>query len=208
MEENTRYSQKDEIDLREFFTVLKKRKKIIFILTTLIILTSIIYALTIKPTSIYKGTALIEIGQIINEKYSDGKYSSLQINDLDNVLDLKELMTTLFKIEASVPEETKLLIVSFTDSNKSTIKPKLQKVISYTLHRNHELAKLYAGPNYKIKNTHLVGDIEIEDLTKQPKKKLIIGAAFITGLILSIFLAFFFEFWQGIGKIEDSDILQ
>ena len=52
--------------------------------------------------------------------------------------------------------------------------------------------------NYK--NTHIVGEIITNDYPIKPKKKLIVTVAFVTGLILSIFLVFFLEF---IGKTEE-----
>jgi capsular polysaccharide biosynthesis protein len=47
---------------------------------------------------------------------------------------------------------------------------------------------------YMVKSTHIVGDIETLEKPVKPKKKLIVVVAFITGLILSVFLAFFLEF--------------
>lgn len=49
--------------------------------------------------------------------------------------------------------------------------------------------------NYK--NTEIVGSILTNDYPVKPKKKLIVVVAFVTGLMLSIFLAFFLEFIQG-----------
>ncbi len=50
---------------------------------------------------------------------------------------------------------------------------------------------------FKIKNSEIIGKIEKSDDPIKPKKKLIVIVAFITGLMLSVFLAFFLEF---IGK--------
>ena len=46
----------------------------------------------------------------------------------------------------------------------------------------------------KIHKTAIVGNIEELDKPVKPKKTLIVVVAFITGLMLSIFLAFFLEF--------------
>jgi len=51
---------------------------------------------------------------------------------------------------------------------------------------------------FKIQKTKLIGKPIILDKPIKPKKKLIIIVAFITGLMLSVFLAFFLEFLQGI----------
>jgi uncharacterized protein involved in exopolysaccharide biosynthesis len=53
-----------------------------------------------------------------------------------------------------------------------------------------------------IQNAKMVGAIELLDEPVKPKKILIIAVAFITGLMLSIFLAFFMEFIQGAKKRE------
>jgi LPS O-antigen subunit length determinant protein (WzzB/FepE family) len=47
---------------------------------------------------------------------------------------------------------------------------------------------------YNYKNSNVVGDILLNDYPVKPKKKLIVIVAFVTGLILSIFIVFFLEF--------------
>ncbi|MEE8588094.1 MAG: GNVR domain-containing protein, partial [Sulfurimonadaceae bacterium] len=54
-----------------------------------------------------------------------------------------------------------------------------------------------------IKRTELVGEVELLDRPIKPKKKLIVVVAFITGLMLSVFLAFFLEFIQGNREEEE-----
>ena len=49
-----------------------------------------------------------------------------------------------------------------------------------------------------IQKTHIIGKITKHDYPIKPKKKLIITVAFITGLILSIFLVFLIEFIKGL----------
>jgi uncharacterized protein involved in exopolysaccharide biosynthesis len=55
---------------------------------------------------------------------------------------------------------------------------------------------------YNYKNTEIVGEILTNDYPAKPKKKLIVIVAFITGLILSIFLVFFLEFIKGFKEEE------
>jgi len=50
----------------------------------------------------------------------------------------------------------------------------------------------------RIKNTHIVGKVEVLDKPVRPKKVLIVIVAFITGLMFSIFLVFFLSFIQKI----------
>ena len=49
-----------------------------------------------------------------------------------------------------------------------------------------------------INKTQIIGKVKTQDYPIKPKKKLIITVAFITGLILSIFLVFFIEFVKGL----------
>ena len=48
-----------------------------------------------------------------------------------------------------------------------------------------------------IQNSHIVGHYIIHDYPTKPKKKLIVIVAFVTGLILSVFLVFFIDFIKG-----------
>lgn len=55
---------------------------------------------------------------------------------------------------------------------------------------------------YNYKNTAIVGSIMTNDYPVKPKKKLIVAVAFVTGLLLSVFLAFFLEFVSGMKEEE------
>lgn len=69
-----------------------------------------------------------------------------------------------------------------------------------TLKRNYELEKLKLTNN-TAKNSEIVGQMEIDENPVKPKKALTIIVAFITGLILSIFIVFIREFLQnGLSK--------
>jgi uncharacterized protein involved in exopolysaccharide biosynthesis len=49
----------------------------------------------------------------------------------------------------------------------------------------------------RITQTHKIGSVEVLDKPVRPKKALIMLVAFITGLMISIFLVFFFDFMRG-----------
>jgi len=53
-----------------------------------------------------------------------------------------------------------------------------------------------------IKNTELIGELDVSEFPVKPKKKLIVVVAFVTGFILSIFLVFFMEFIRGFKEEE------
>ena len=75
---------------------------------------------------------------------------------------------------------------------KLTQLQELKKYISKLKTKKQDL-KLSITP-LKIKPTHTIGAVETLENPVKPKKKLIIIVAFITGLMLSIFLAFLLEF--------------
>ena len=53
---------------------------------------------------------------------------------------------------------------------------------------------------YNYTNSKIVGKVITNDYPVKPKKKLIVIVAFVTALILSIFLVFFIEFIKSIKK--------
>jgi capsular polysaccharide biosynthesis protein len=201
LQNNTQYIEEDKIDLRELFSVLKRRKKMICSVTALFTLLSLIYIFIAKP--VYSGNATLEIGQVINEQYNDGKYSSLKVDALDNINNLRIITNTMMGISSSIPKKTNLLVLNVSGEDKEKIKSKLEETITYILDRHENISKFYSGKNAKVKMTQLVGDISIENEPIKPKKKLIVFVAFITGLMLSIFLAFFLEFLRGMKEEEN-----
>ncbi|TLP37793.1 Wzz/FepE/Etk N-terminal domain-containing protein [Arcobacter arenosus] len=59
--------------------------------------------------------------------------------------------------------------------------------------------------NSSVKNSEIVGDIQINDYPIKPKKKSIVIVAFVTGFILSIFLVFFIQFIKSFKKEDDNE---
>lgn len=57
--------------------------------------------------------------------------------------------------------------------------------------------------DYNIKNSDIVGKIQINDYPVKPKKALVVVVSFVTGFILSIFIIFFMQFIQGLKKEEN-----
>jgi capsular polysaccharide biosynthesis protein len=91
--------------------------------------------------------------------------------------------------------EKKYIISSELPSLKRDLKS-LRNIDLAALKENRKLIVLSMQPhNYH--NTAIIGKIITQDKAVKPKKLLILIAAFITGLMLSVFLAFFMEFLQG-----------
>jgi len=274
--ENTQYIEEDKIDLRELFAVLKRRKKMIWVVTALLTLLALVYVFVAKP--VYEVKVAIELAQIDKKPVQD-------------TIDLKQKVEIVFEVNvkgkklefplvsrASLPKKTKnIMIIQAQGHDNDTAKQKLQEVTnfimsiqdkemnSYTdiqkkrlnlikkdINRNEQLSieikkdinnyenkllniskqdaalagiyaietgkkqtelnditsKIYNLENkkndlelsispLKMQKTATIGKIEILDNPIKPKKKLIIIVAFITGLMLSVFLAFFLEFIGG-----------
>ena len=283
MENNTQYIEEDKIDLRELFSVLKKRKKLIWSVTGVLTVLAIVYAFFIaKP--VYEVKTMIEVGQIdskpidninnIQQKLSyeyqvnvkgkkielprvksisvpkkSNSILSINIHGYSNEEAVKYIQTVIDKIETQYKEKTD----AYTDSQKELIKltqedikenssslvkmkkeldtysqkivslksedaalagiyalqigqkqTQLQDIMKYIseLKTKEQELKLSITP-LKMKATHIVGEIETLDYAIKPKKKLIVIVAFITGLMLSVFLAFFLEFIGGMKKKEN-----
>jgi LPS O-antigen subunit length determinant protein (WzzB/FepE family) len=132
--ENQRYIQEDEIDLRELFKTLWDKKWFIILFTAIITIIAIIYSLSKTPT--YEAKALVEIG-----KYKDNNTSV----DIDNTAELVKKLNVLFidmykndknrefKITSiSIPKNqtTLLEIKAEAISNELAIK-EINKVVSF-----------------------------------------------------------------------------
>ena len=278
MQNNT----EDTIDLRELFLVLKKRKKMIWGVTTLLTLSALAYVFIAKP--VYQVKTMIEVGQIdakpidnvndIKEKLSyeyqlnakgkeielprvasisvpkgSNNILSMDIHGNSNDDAVKYIQTVIQKIETDYKEKTdaytnsqkqliKLIKSDIKDNTESLKKMEEalqtynQKIITlesedaalagiYALQisqnqlqiqeikvyisnlKNKEQALKLSMTPLKIKPTHQAGEIETLEKPIKPKKTLIVVVSFITGLMLSIFLAFFLEFVSGVKKEED-----
>ncbi len=80
---------------------------------------------------------------------------------------------------------------------------KLKDIDLVAIRQKRELVVLSMQPhNYH--NTAIVGGIITKDYPTKPKKKLILVVAFITGLMFSIFLAFFLEFISSMKRDESN----
>ncbi|HIP44894.1 MAG TPA: hypothetical protein EYG93_06145 [Sulfurospirillum arcachonense] len=90
---------------------------------------------------------------------------------------------------------------------KNILKLKVQKNrllttgVNKLVERKNKLESMLQPYNYK--NSEIVGKIITNDYPIKPKKKLIVVVAFVTGLILAIFLVFFMEFIQNIKRKEE-----
>ena len=194
MENNQKIIQEDEIDLRELFLTIWRKKVFIVLLTFIVTVSSILY-INFKPYEpLYQGKLLVEIGEVFN------KNNDSQLIDYPGNL-VKIIEENLSGLISSIPRNTNNLIeLSVSSKNKSDIKDTLTSAYDFIVNRHNEKTKLYE----KFTHTKKVGDINIgNEPINKPKKKLIIAVSFVTGFILSIFLVFFMEFIRSFKNKND-----
>ncbi len=281
LQNNTPYIEEDKNDIREFFSVVKRRKKLIWSVTALLVLLALVYVFIAKP--VYEVKATMELA-LIDKK------------PVQEIEDLKEKIEVVFEVNLkgkekefplissiSLPKKTKNMMTIQTQGyDNNTAQQKLQEVISHIVslqdkelddytdiqkkkidlvtediiqheHLSREIkkdigtykeklldiskqdaalaaiyvieigkkqtelndltSKVYDLKNqkndyelsispFKVQKATTIGKIEIFDDPIKPKKALIVIVAFITGLMLSIFLAFFLEFLRNIKREE------
>ena len=160
----------------------------------------------------YIQTVIQKIETDYKEKTDAYTYSQKQLIKLiqsdikDNTESLKKMEEALEtynqKIITLESEDAALAgIYTLQIGQKQTELQDLKKYISKLKNKEQEL-NLSITP-LMMKPTRTVWELETLDKPIKPKKALIIIVAFITGLMLSIFLAFFLEFVSGVKKEED-----
>ena len=203
------YSGEDTIDLREIWNTLVKRKLIIILFTVITTAATAFYAWNAAP--VYKGDVLIEVGDmIINSESTNDKPTLIQ--SLDNPNDLKEAVLQSiatndretedqFSVE-SPKGSSKLIKISYEDTDMQQIQQKLEHTVTFVLKRHATKAAFFQKANAQIRPSTIIGSINITPDPIKPKKKLIVAIGFISGLMLGVFAAFFIEFIRN-GRKEE-----
>lgn len=127
----------------------------------------------------------------------------IQSNTEDLTHIKKELNTYSQKIISLKSEDAALAGIYALQIGQNQTELQNLKMHISKLKKNEQKLKLSITP-LKMNPTDTVGKIKTLEKPVKPKKKLIVTVAFITGLMLSVFLAFFLEFISGQKKEEDS----
>jgi capsular polysaccharide biosynthesis protein len=144
------------------------------------------------------------LSKINTIKVSKGSNEFIEIKSLavSNKLAKKEILQVINYIQSQhqkILDEIKQrreIEIKNIDAKINNIKDKkdiLATIITNNLKENKLFVSSLMLP-HNCKNTQIVGEIITNDKPIKPKKILIVTVAFITGLILSIFLVFFIEF--------------
>jgi formate dehydrogenase maturation protein FdhE len=140
-------------------------------------------------------TLTISSMQIVN-------YQNLILNAQNKIEDLKvEIEKINNEIIPSLEIKKKNIEEDAIRKLKYKLKVELPNKRTRLLEQIEQLKYLNSEQN--IQNSKVIGSYIVHDYPIKPKKKLIVIVAFVTGLILSIFLVFFLEF---IGKEEDNKV--
>lgn len=119
----------------------------------------------------------------------------------ENLKNLQSLNPSLAALKLMEKRDMSNAIISVTTQlfDMESQKNELLTTRIYKLEESKKILEaLLLSHNYK--NTLIVGEIIKQKGPSKPKKSLIVGVSFVSGLILSVFLVFFLEF---IGKKND-----
>lgn len=208
MQNNTTTMNNNEIGLMELWQIIIKQKVLILVITGLTTVSAVIYVIIAKP--IYSGSVMVEMGEVVNNNVVvvnnvviDDKVKNTSERStvfyLDNIYNLKDIISRATNTTITVPKKsTNILILSYANNDKELIKKKLEDAINFIMTRHKEKAELYKNNTSKIKITQIIGEVNIGNTPIKPDKKRIVLLAFLTGLIISIFVAFLLEFMKAL----------
>ena len=174
--------EEDTIDLRELWAVLRKRKRLIWLITGVVTLAALAYVLLVRP--VYEVKGVVELAQIDKKA-------------VQNANDLKQKLSFIYGVNAkgkkreypfvqaiTLPKKSKnLLVVTARGYNNASAKEKLESVIEYLQKVQNREIDIYIQTQKKRlaltvgdlkRNQQLVPKIE-EDLKNYQQKLLSIS---------------------------------
>lgn len=149
-----------------------------------------------KTNKISKDSTLMTISsiQMVN-------YQNLILNSQNKIEDLKvEIGVIKNETIPNLQRDKK----NMQNDTLRKIEYKLNVELPYKkVKLNEEIQQLkYNKSEQNIQNSKVIGEFVVKDSPLKPKKRLIVAIAFITGLMLSIFMVFFLEFIRVAKKEE------
>ncbi len=120
--------------------------------------------------------------------------SIMQISSINN--QLSDLRLQNIEVQEKIDS-----IVNVVINDLKRDKEIIEKDTIVKLEEDKKIAQ-FAMSDYNFKNSELVGEIIVKSTATKPKRKLIIIVAFITGLMLSIFIIFFMNFIRNMKEMK------
>jgi capsular polysaccharide biosynthesis protein len=212
MQEQLIYNEgfEEEISLKEIFTVLKKRLKVIIAITLIsTIISAIVTFFILKPE--YESKTTLMVGKPVHKIAVDPEaqitYQEIQTNRmlvstygelaksrtvLENVIRNLDLDITSEqlkdKIDVSLVKDTEIIQISVTDQD-----PKRAAQIA------NELAKSFSDQVKKtmnVENIQVIDKAVVNENPVKPRHKLNIAIAFVLGLMIGVFTSFVLEYFD------------
>jgi uncharacterized protein involved in exopolysaccharide biosynthesis len=150
VQNNIQYDQEETINLRELLLVLKKRKVLISIVTSLFTLLALGYVFTAKP--VYEVKAVVELAQINKQPVHPTETLKQKIDTIFEVAIKDKKVAFPVVSSVKIPKNTEnILVLQAQGYDNDSAKVKLQEVISY-------LSKMQVK--------------ELENYTKEQKQRL------------------------------------
>ena len=128
--------------------------------------------------------------------------ASIQMVNYQNlILSLQDKIKALELQNVQINEET---IPNLLNQQEQIKLVQIKKINDQILDQKNKITQIdnkikileYNISPANIQNSEVVGGFITKDHPAKPKRKLIVVVAFVTGLILSIFLVFLIEFWE------------
>ena len=200
----------EEISLKEIFSVIRKRIKIILIVAVIAVIISAVFTFAVlKPeyesnTTLMVGTPVhrVAVGEADQITYQEVQTNRLLVSTygeiaksrsvLDNVIKSLNLETGTAelreKINVSLVKDTEIIRISVTDND-----PKMAAEIA------NVLAEAFSQQVVKIMNIENIKVIDeaVEPTSPvRPRHKLNLSIGLVLGVIISVFAAFILEFFD------------
>lgn len=206
--------QEMTLDLKDFYYILRKRMKLIVVITLgCTIVSGVLSFFVIKPT--YEASATIIVGKPKSNEKNNTQYSDVM------------MYQNLIKTYAEIAKSTSVAEKSANKLNGKVTAGSLEKIVTITPQQGTQILQIKADSKNAQDAVNIVntvsqtfieeckrvfptgGDIQIMDKAKfpekpvKPKKSLNVAIAFFIGLMASVGLSFVLEYMDSTIKTED-----
>ena len=133
-------AEEDEIDLRELFGVLKKRKKIIISVTIISVLLALVYVVLAKP--VYEAKVTLELGKVLRQNKKTGIF---QVQYLNNAKNLKQYLDIKYDTSGKYRDKNATGYIKSVTTGKRNSSKDFLTILAYA-HSNAVAVKTIQKP--------------------------------------------------------------